>query len=102
MRITFERSGGFAGLVRSASLTSDDLSDTQRIELERLVEESSFFELPADLSGDRPVPDDFGYTITIERDGTSRTVTTTDTAAPPSLRGLIAWLTATTRRKGPA
>ncbi len=90
MRIRFERSGGFTGISRSATIESSELAQEDGEELRRLVDEAQFFELPA--TPPSSVADAFRYTITIEREDRSWTVTTSDATAPVEVRRLIEWL----------
>ncbi len=102
LRIVFERSGGFAGLTRSMTLDSSNLTGDEREILSRLIEEAQFFDLPAQIVGDAPVPDDFTYSIEVEAGDRAATVVTSDSAAPEQLRPLLDWLTSQlqTRREG--
>ena len=105
MRVQFERSGGFGGIRLTAELDTDKLRATygatrvQRVlsleearHLERLVESSNFFALPARMSSATPGADRFQYIITVESSGKRHSVQTTDEAAPAALRALIASL----------
>lgn len=74
MEITIKRSGGYAGLEEEpARLDTDRLDETERAELERLVSEAGFFDLPADVSGGVGA-DLMRYELTVREDGREHTV----------------------------
>jgi hypothetical protein len=113
MRVYFERSGGFGGMRLTAELDTDQLQATYgatRVQrallpeeahhLERLVESSDFFALPARTSSAARGADRFQYVITVENAGTRHSVHTTDEAAPEALGVLLTALrTASMGRK---
>jgi hypothetical protein len=87
MRIALLREGGLAGTRLSTSIDTGALPPDQRTELERLA--MAFFDL--EPSDEEAGPDEFRYTITVERpDGATRTLSFRDRSLPPSLRTLIA------------
>jgi emfourin len=105
MRVHFERSGGFGGMRLTAELDTDQLQVTYgatRIQralspeearhLERLVESSDFFALPARTSSAARGADRFQYVITVENAGQRHSVQTMDEAAPEALSALLASL----------
>jgi hypothetical protein len=105
MRVHFERSGGFGGMRLTAELDTDQLQATygaahvQRVlspeearHLERLVESSDFFTLPARTSSAGRGADRFQYIITVENAGKRHSVHTIDEAAPEALSALLASL----------
>jgi hypothetical protein len=97
MRVTLVRSGGFAGLQRTAAVDGAALPQAERDQLNALVGGARFFALPATLSA--PAPDRFRYRVTVEEDGgRSHTVVVDEGAMPESLRALVQWVEA--RRKG--
>jgi hypothetical protein len=105
MRIIFTTSGGFVSIPGlSAPLTIDvtSLPDGEQAELRQLVERTGFFQLPPR----RPRPsaaDARTYTITIEEENRTHTVTLTDPLPPGDLRVLVdrlRWHAAVARRKG--
>lgn len=103
MQIVFTTSGGFAPIASlNAPLTIDvsALPDGDAAELRQLVDRSRFFELPASVA--RPHGADARtYTITIEDEGRSHTVTLVDPVAPGALRVLLdrlRWHAAAARR----
>ena len=93
MRIALLREGGLAGTRLATSVDTEKLPPDQRSEIERLAMESGFFEI--DQQDEDAGPDEFRYTITVERpDGTARTLSFRDRSLPRSLRPLIARLRA--------
>jgi hypothetical protein len=96
MKIDFERSGGFMGRTVSLSLDLDELPADQAETLRLLVDQSDFFNLPAD-SPVPSMPDSFSYTVTITDGARRHTVHTGDASAPESLRPLLNDLSARAR-----
>src|SRR5512145_2042046 len=105
MRVHFERSGGFGGMRLSAELDTDQLQATYgatRVQralspeearhLERLVESSDFFALPARTSSAARGADRLQYVITVENAGKRHSVHTMDEAATEALGALLAVL----------
>ncbi len=93
--ISFERSGGFAGISQSIELKSDTLSVEERDHLSKLVESSGFFDLKPEASSG--LPDQFNYTLTIKSNGHEKTIMFGEGGIPGSLRPLIDYLTAKLR-----
>ena len=98
MKITFERTGGFAGRKLSASFDSESLSPGQAWRLNRLIEECRFFQLPVRLEEPSPRPDRFLYRLTVESRNGAHTVQASEGAVPPEMRPLLEWLTTAARR----
>ncbi len=98
MRISLERSGGFAGIRLTTTVDTDSLADDEARTLQQLVESSDFFHLPATLMPQKPQPDRFQYTLTVETDDKSHTVTAAETALPAKARPLFEWLAQRARR----
>ncbi len=101
MHIDFTRSGGFAGMRLSCSLDTDQLPDDQASELNKLIGDSAFFELPEKMLPEKPQPDRFEYHVNVDAGDKSHAVMVSDAAAPDSLRPLLNYLTtlAIVRRK---
>lgn len=101
MHISFERSGGLAGMRVTAGIDSDTLTDAEAHELKQLVDQAGFFELsarPGPPGAAGPGADQFVYRVTVATEGRQHTIETTDAAAPPALRPLLVWLTQAARR----
>ena len=50
MKVYFERSGGFAGMLSSTTVDTQNLSSKEASEINNLVEKAHFYELPSKLS----------------------------------------------------
>ena len=98
--IKFRQSGGVAGVPRppvvidTAALPAGEAGAWQE-----LVAGADFFALPATTPAG-PARDAFAYEITVEADGRSHSVRTTDATLPPALRPLVDRLRAAGRPRG--
>jgi hypothetical protein len=91
MHLTLVRSGGFAGVQRTAAVDGAALPPAERDALHALVAGAAFFALPAALPA--PAPDRFRYRLTVEEDdGRSHTVVADEAAMPEALRELVRWV----------
>lgn len=93
--VTLESSGGIAGPMRrpTARLGSAGLSADDSAELERLIDASRFFDLPANFPTDAKARDPMTYSLTIERNGRRHTVTWSDGSGHPhELAELASWV----------
>ena len=87
--------GGFVYLpTRSEPVTidTDDLSEEEAKELERLIEAAGFFELPETSSPPRGAADYLRYTISATTPEHSHTVHLTDPIEDPHLQALVEYL----------
>ncbi len=100
VRITFERSGGFAGITRRFEVSADDLPPEEADELRRLIDAAGFFDLPEAPGGDGGVADGFTYVIAIEARERTHTVRTSDGTVPEALVPLLDWLNRAARSGG--
>ena len=91
MRIRFERSGGFANISLKAEIDSAELPPERAQELSRLVAKARSFDQPAPPTT-TSMPDQFQYEVTIEDDGRSETIKTSDDAASDDLKLLFDFL----------
>jgi hypothetical protein len=91
-RVTFTRSGGFAGTILSAVLDTATLPPEDAAELEARIAAAGFFELPSAIVSERDVPDSFQYEVTVETGDRRHTVRTGDRWAPERLRELLSYL----------
>ncbi|HEY6873219.1 MAG TPA: protealysin inhibitor emfourin [Geobacteraceae bacterium] len=98
MKITFEQSGGFAGLRFSTAIDTDVLTPEKAQDLIRLVEAADFFNLPARIVSIRPQPDRFQYKLTVREKGRQHTVAVSEEAMPVSLGPLVKWLAEAARQ----
>lgn len=99
MKIHFERSGGFAGMLIQTELETTELSPQEAKEVESLVSESRFFQLPSRMSGKTGGADRFTYLIEIESEGKQHAVEVGESAVPEQLRPLVQRLEMLARRK---
>lgn len=99
MDVSFERTGGFAGIRLKANFTSERLAPGDAAELRKLITAADFFNLPAEFPAAAPKPDQYLYVVTVTMEGKSHTVKTTEEAAPPALKYLLHWLNQAARRK---
>lgn len=95
MRIEFERTGGFMGLVMNATFDTDELPEEDVKALQELLDAAKFFELPAILP---PPPasagaDNFQYTVSVELEDLVHTVKLGDMSAPSAMQPLLRKLT---------
>src|SRR5260221_13885971 len=74
MKISFVRTGGFAGLRLAATIDSATLSPEEAAQLQALVDNAKFFALPANVKGKTSGADRFQYAITIETPDQQHTV----------------------------
>ena len=102
LRISFERSGGFAGITMKTAVDEKDLAPGEAQKLRQLVEEADFFNLPGKIVSRSPQPDRFQYELKLEGSGQQHTVTMSEEAMPVKLKPLVKWLMEKTRqaRKG--
>lgn len=97
--INYRRTGGSALSQMSLDLDLNSLSASAARRLERLLEESNFFEIPL-LTDLHAGPDEHEYTITVVAGNDLHTVHATDASMPRSLRPLIEELTDLARATG--
>jgi hypothetical protein len=89
----FKRCGGFIGTGMRFQIDLDELSVNDASYIVRLIEQAEFFKLPENMIV-KFNPDEYQYTITVDRGVTSHTVRTNDTTMPASLRPLVDELSA--------
>jgi hypothetical protein len=99
MRISFERSGGFAGINLVKVFDSTNLSENDINQLRRLVEAGDFFRLAKNITAKSPQPDRFQYILTVEDNNKKHTVEVGEQSMPGTLRPLIEWLMVASRRQ---
>jgi len=98
MKIYFEQSGGFTGINNGISINSNSLNTQEAYELQRLVDNANFFDLPSEPLAPLHGADYLEYKITIEtNDNKKHSIKTTDLTMPPNVGPLIRYL----RRKAP-
>jgi hypothetical protein len=92
MQISFQRTGGFAGITKTTTVDTVTLPPNEAAVLPRLVEAADLFKLPEQISSGNPQSDRFQYKLTVEDQGKQHTVTVSESAMPGTLRPLIEWL----------
>ena len=92
MRVSLERSGGFAGISRTHSISSGELPPEEAQKVADLVEQAGFFELPPVIHSTEPGADRFQYKITVESEQGSHTVQVDEAAVPPRLQPVLTWM----------
>jgi hypothetical protein len=93
MKIYFEQSGGFAGIAINISIDSSSLDPQEASELQRLVDEANFFDLPSEPTAQLRGADYLEYKVAIEtNDNKKHSIKTTDLAVPPNVAPLIRYL----------
>jgi hypothetical protein len=96
MRVIFTTEGGvsfFPGLSRPVTIDAATLTQEERNELDRLIDEAGFFTLPAEAGKPAKGAADYRqYTITLEEQGRRHTVKASDPVDDPKLRNLIGFL----------
>jgi hypothetical protein len=102
LRISFERSGGFAGITMRTAVDEKDLAPDEAQKLRKLVEEADFFNSPGKITSRSPQPDRFQYELKLEENDRQHTVTVSEETMPAKLKPLINWLMEKSRqtRKG--
>jgi hypothetical protein len=88
MQITFERSGGFAGLITTTTVDTTTLPAPEANRICLLVKAANFFELPSEIAPDNQ-PDCFQYHLTIQEGSQHHTVVVGESTMPGELRPLI-------------
>jgi hypothetical protein len=99
MRISFERSGGFAGMIMSTTVDTANLPANEASQLQQLVEVADFFNLATVISSPNAQYDRFQYRVTVEDNDKQHTVTVSESGIPATLAPLIDWLTAAAKRR---
>ncbi|WP_341529204.1 protealysin inhibitor emfourin [Nostoc sp. UHCC 0302] len=99
MRISFERTGGFAGISKKTTVDTANLPFKEAKELPQLVEVADLFRLPEQITSPNPQSDRFQYKLTVEDNGKQHTVTVSEAALPGTLRPLIEWLNNIAQKK---
>lgn len=97
MKVSYERSGGFAGITITAEVDSSTLTTKQADELKELVEKA----FPPDQLKNKKatMPDQFDYEFTVTDAGKTRTRQVNDESITDEIRTLGKWLIATVQKK---
>ena len=92
MRIDIQRSGGFAGISQTNSISTDQMPVEETQKVAELVAAAGFFELPSVIRSAEPGGDRFQYKITVENEHGTHTVQVDEAAVPPSLQPVLNWM----------
>jgi hypothetical protein len=92
MRISVERSGGFAGISQTHSISTDQMSAEDAKKVVDLVKGAGFFDLPAVIRSTEPGADRFQYKVTVESEHGVHTVQVDEGAVPASLQPVLNWM----------
>ncbi len=80
----------FPGLAQPVTIDTRELSEPEAEELQRLVDEARFFDLPsATRTPYRTLPDMWLYCLTVEEGDRCHTIRLTDPAGDPILQTLL-------------
>ncbi|MDX2231245.1 MAG: protealysin inhibitor emfourin [Leptolyngbyaceae cyanobacterium bins.349] len=91
MRISFERSGGFAGMMMTVSIDTAKLGPSEATQVKSMVEAANFFQLPEAIASSAQ-PDRFQYHLTVAEPQRKHSVTVSESCLPGNLRPLVDWL----------
>ncbi|HTL89297.1 MAG TPA: protealysin inhibitor emfourin [Leptolyngbya sp.] len=91
MRVTLEQSGGFAGLITTKTIDTQDLSPPEAEQLKRWVKDANFFQLKS-IAEASPQPDRFNYTLSVKMDSQTHSIQVSETNVPEKLKPLLNWV----------
>jgi Emfourin len=74
VKVTVERSGGFAGMKRRYQVDTGGLDEDAAARLRQAIEDPAFFDLPSQAGRGAPGADRFEYVVTVELPGRTHTV----------------------------
>jgi hypothetical protein len=94
--ISFEQSGGFAGLTISVVLKDAMLSKDEFEHVHILIEKANFFELKTDTS-DHSFPDQLFYRISVETESRQHAIAVYEHQVTAELQPLIRFLSGKAR-----
>jgi len=93
MKISFESSGGIAGIRSSITLETSSMSDDEGKQISDLVKNSNFFDLPSESIPPKLGSADYkNYEITVKTDVKEHIIRTNDVLMPSQLKPLIDFL----------
>ena len=88
MKVTLERTGGFAGLRMYISVDSESLLAQEAADLEKLVQRADFFNINV-RENSQSMPDGFQYVLSVDDTGRQRTLQFTDGSMPEKLQPMV-------------
>jgi hypothetical protein len=89
MNIDFERSGGFTAIPQRLKVDTTNLEPEARENLEGLVAQAHFFDLPAKIPASGGGSDRFQYKLTIEDGQRQNHVESGEASLPAELQPLV-------------
>jgi hypothetical protein len=89
MKISYRRTGGFAGMVMTFNLNTDTLPPEESQTLRDLVASADFFALPPKITSRGPGADQFQYSIMVETEEQQHTIEVNEGSIPENLRPLL-------------
>jgi hypothetical protein len=89
MKISYRRTGGFAGMVMRYEVDTNSLSTEEAEELSQMVDSADFFALPSEISSTGTGADQFEYQLIVETEGQQHTVKVGDAVVPEDLWPLL-------------
>jgi hypothetical protein len=92
VRVEVSRSGGFAGVTRTASVDTDSLDTAQAAELRRLVGASRAASVPPARRPSADGADRFQYEITVEHGGQTDRAVCGEPDLTPEEQELVRWV----------
>ena len=98
-RVTFERTGGFAGMHNVVNINPDDLPEEQAQALSKLLDDLDFDKLSEQPMNNTSLPDQFTYRITVETKDGEHSVVTGDASAPEEMQELLQMLNRIARQQ---
>ncbi len=94
MKIDFVRTGGFAAIRLATSIDTENLAPERAAEVEKLVSDARFYQLPHSNTAAAPVPDSFQYRLRISAASrAAHEILVDDQSMPASLLPLVDFLT---------
>lgn len=92
MKIHFQRSGGLEGIVTDLKIDTDSISPEESSKLQKLINESNFFDLPEQILTKENAADYFTYKISIENQTKKHSIERNDFSLERKLHPLIEYL----------
>ncbi|PMB40712.1 hypothetical protein CEN40_21600 [Fischerella thermalis CCMEE 5205] len=99
MRISLQRTGGFAGISKKVIVDTAKLPPEETQQLSQLLEAANFYSLPPKINAPANQPDRFQYTIIVEENNQQHTLTVGEAALSETLKSLIEWVNNTASKK---
>lgn len=92
MKIHFQLSGGLEGIVTDIKIDTETISSEQSSNLENLINDSNFFDLPEKIPTKENPADYFIYKISIEEQTKKHSIERNDFTLEPKLFPIVDYL----------